>query len=193
MGRGAACSVRGPEAAAARSSLAGPRRRGTRPASRGMGHQEPPPARAPAGGATYIKRLCKGLSWRQHVESPGSPDAGCSPARAAAGSVARRVRATAARAAGYGRPAWPGADHPQPGASGRKRPARRWRGAVQVRVRFSLRRRRRRRRRPAAWGFGGRALGSPGWRARKRRASEPAPLHPPPSGTWAGPLGSAEP
>ncbi|XP_060043496.1 serine/threonine-protein kinase 35 [Erinaceus europaeus] len=96
-----------------------------------MGHQEPPPARAPAGGATYIKRLCKGLSWRQHVESPGSPDAGCSPARAAVGSVARRVRATAARAAGYGRPAWPGADHPQPGASGRKRPARRWRGAVQ--------------------------------------------------------------
>lgn len=139
MGRDAACPVR--LAAAALSTLARPRRCGTRPASRGMGHQEPPLARVRAGGAAYINRLCKGLSWREHVESRGSPDTRFSPTgaaatttRAAADSGAHTARAAASRAAPYRRQPWPGADHPQPGAPGGKRAARKWRGASQVRA-----------------------------------------------------------
>lgn len=138
MGPGAACPVR--LAAAALSTLARPRRRGTRPASRGMGHQEPPLARVRAGGAAYINRLCKGLSWREHVESRGSPDTRFSPAsaaatpRAAAGFGAHSARAAASGAALYRRQPWPGADHPQPGTPGGKRAARKWRGAGQVRA-----------------------------------------------------------
>ena len=105
---------------------------------RGMGHQEPPLARVPAGGAVYIKRLCKGISWREHVESRGCLDAGFCPARAAAtsseaaSSGTRRARATAARAARYRRLPYPGADHPQTEASGEKPIARKWRGSGQV-------------------------------------------------------------
>lgn len=126
-------------AAAARSTLAGPERLSTRPASRGMGHQESPLARVPAGGAAYIKRLCKGISWREHVEGRGSLDARFSPTRgaattsAAADSGAHPLRASA-RAARYRRLPWPGVDHPQPEAPGGKRAARKWRGAGQVRA-----------------------------------------------------------
>nr|XP_005904426.1 PREDICTED: serine/threonine-protein kinase 35 [Bos mutus] len=103
-----------------------------------MGHQEPPLARLRAGRAAYIKRLRKGLSWREHVESRGSPDAQLSPestaavTRAVAGAVARPTRAAASRAAPYPRQPCPGADHPQPGALGGKRAARKWKGAGQV-------------------------------------------------------------
>ncbi|KAF5924858.1 hypothetical protein HPG69_008530, partial [Diceros bicornis minor] len=126
-------------AAAARSTLAGLGRLSTRPASQGMGHQEPPLARVPAGGSAYIKRLCKGLSWREHVESRGSLDARFSPASAATtepaaapGSAARPARAAASRAARCGRQPRPGTDHPQPGTLRGKRAARKWRGAGQV-------------------------------------------------------------
>lgn len=127
-------------AAAARSAVAGRGQLGTRPASEGMGHQEPPLARVPAGGAVYIKRLCKRISWREHVESRGSLDSGFAPARcaattaAAADSGARPSQATASGAAQYPRRPWLGADHPQPKAPGGKRAARKWRGARQVRA-----------------------------------------------------------
>ncbi|XP_045384880.1 serine/threonine-protein kinase 35 isoform X2 [Lemur catta] len=105
-----------------------------------MGHQESPLARAPAGGAAYIKRLCKGLSWREHVESHGSPEGWASPAsaaataRAAALPAARPSSATASRAARSRRHPEPGADHPQAGAPGGKRAARKWRCAGQVTI-----------------------------------------------------------
>ncbi|KAM5304388.1 serine/threonine-protein kinase 35 isoform 1-T1 [Glossophaga mutica] len=91
-----------------------------------MGHQEPPLAQVPAGGAVYIKRLCKGISWREHVESRGCLDAGFCPARAAAtsseaaSSGTRRARATAARAARYRRLPCPG--------------ARKWKGSDQITI-----------------------------------------------------------
>ncbi|KAB0348407.1 hypothetical protein FD754_013264 [Muntiacus muntjak] len=105
-----------------------------------MGHQEPPLARLRAGRAAYIKRLRKGLSWREHVESRGSPDAQLYPestaavTRTVAGAVARPTRAAASRAAPYPRQSCPGADHPQPGALGGKRAARKWKGAGQVTI-----------------------------------------------------------
>ncbi|XP_007465440.1 PREDICTED: serine/threonine-protein kinase 35 [Lipotes vexillifer] len=105
-----------------------------------MGHQEPPLARVRAGHAAYIKRLRKGLSWREHVESRGSPDAQLSPestaavTRTATGSVARPTRATISRPARYPKQPWPGADHPQLGALGGKRAARKWKGAGQVTI-----------------------------------------------------------
>ncbi|XP_016001326.2 serine/threonine-protein kinase 35 [Rousettus aegyptiacus] len=104
-----------------------------------MGHQEPPLARVPAGGAAYIKRLCKGISWREHVESRGSLDARFSPTRGAAttraeaDSGAHPLRATA-RAARYRRLPWPGVDHPRPEAPEGKKAARKWRGAGQVTI-----------------------------------------------------------
>ena len=52
--------------------------------------------------------------------------------RAVAGAVARPTRAAASRAAPYPRQPCPGADHPQPGALGGKRAARKWKGAGQV-------------------------------------------------------------
>nr|KAF6331117.1 serine/threonine kinase 35 [Myotis myotis] len=103
-----------------------------------MGHQEPPLARAPAEGAPYVKRLCKGLSWRERVRSRGSPDAGFSPARAAAtsgaapGSGARPARAVGSRAARYLRQPRLGAHHPQPETPGGKPAVRKWRGSGQV-------------------------------------------------------------
>ncbi|XP_059979227.1 serine/threonine-protein kinase 35 isoform X1 [Lagenorhynchus albirostris] len=105
-----------------------------------MGHQEPPLARVRAGHAAYIKRLRKGLSWREHVESRGSPDAQLSPestaavTRTATGSVARPTRATVSRPARYPKQPWPGADHPQLGALEGKRAARKWKGAGQVTI-----------------------------------------------------------
>ncbi|KAG8513404.1 Serine/threonine-protein kinase 35 [Galemys pyrenaicus] len=146
MGPGAACPER--LAAAALQTLAEPWRRGPRPASQGMGHQEPPLAPVAAGGAAYIKRLCKGLSWREHVESRGRLDAGLSPAgaaattraaaaaaaAAAAGSAARRTHDTALRAARYPKQPWLGADHAQLGTSRGKRASRKWRGAGQVTI-----------------------------------------------------------
>ena len=124
--------------AAASPTLAGPRRRSTQPTFRGMGHQEPPLARLRAGRAAYIKRLRTGLSWREHVESRGSPAAQLYPESTAAvtstvaGAVARPPRAAASRAAPFPRQPCPGADHPQPGALGGKRAARKWKGAGQV-------------------------------------------------------------
>ncbi|KAM5219553.1 serine/threonine-protein kinase 35 isoform 1-T2 [Hipposideros larvatus] len=105
-----------------------------------MGHQEPPLARMPAGGAAYIKRLCKRISWREHVESRRSLDARFSPACGAAtpGAAAdcgeHPSQASASRAARCPRRPWPGADHPQPEAPGGKRAARKWRGARQVTI-----------------------------------------------------------
>lgn len=105
-----------------------------------MGHQEPPLARVLAGGSTFINRLCKRLSWREHAESGRSQDTRLSPAsvaatiRAATGSVARLAQASATRRATYRRQPGPGADHPQPGAPARKRTARKWRGADQVTI-----------------------------------------------------------
>ncbi|TEA32864.1 serine/threonine-protein kinase 35 [Orcinus orca] len=105
-----------------------------------MGHQEPPLARVRAGRAAYIKRLRKGLSWREHVESRGSPDAQLSlestaaVTRTATGSVARPTRATVSRPARYPKQPWPGADHPQLGALEGKRAARKWKGAGQVTI-----------------------------------------------------------
>ncbi|KAM9589931.1 serine/threonine-protein kinase 35 isoform 2-T2 [Trichechus inunguis] len=105
-----------------------------------MGHQESPPARAPARGATYIKGLCKRLSWREHVESRGSLDARFFPASAAAttGGATRSVPhpalATASRSAQSRRRPRPGTDHPQTRTPGGKRAARKWRGAGQVAI-----------------------------------------------------------
>ncbi|XP_008531736.1 serine/threonine-protein kinase 35 isoform X2 [Equus przewalskii] len=106
-----------------------------------MGHQEPPLAQVPAGGSAYIKTLCKGLSWREHVESRGSLDARFSPAsaattapEAAAGSVARRAQAAASRATRCGRQPRPGTDQPQPRTPRGRRAARKWRGAGQVTI-----------------------------------------------------------
>ncbi|XP_069351628.1 serine/threonine-protein kinase 35 [Eulemur rufifrons] len=105
-----------------------------------MGHQESPLARAPAGGAAYIKRLCKGLSWHEHVESHGSPEGWASPASAAATAwaaalpAARPSSATASRAARSRRHPGSGADHLQAGAPGGKRAARKWRCAGQVTI-----------------------------------------------------------
>ncbi|XP_017535663.3 serine/threonine-protein kinase 35 isoform X1 [Manis javanica] len=105
-----------------------------------MGHQEPPLARVLAGGSTFINRLCKRLSWREHAESGRSQDTRLSPAsvaatiRAATGSVARLAQASATRRATYRRQPGPGADHPQPGAPAGKRTARKWRGADQVTI-----------------------------------------------------------
>ncbi|KAL0595311.1 Serine/threonine-protein kinase 35 [Plecturocebus cupreus] len=138
-------------AAAAPSTLAGAGSAElTRLASQGMGHQESLLAQTPAGGAAYIKRLCKGLSWREHVESHGSLGAQASPASAAAAetpaarrtraTASRRTRATASRAARSRRQPRPGADHPQAGAPGVKRTARKRRCAGQVRVPFEDRR-----------------------------------------------------
>ncbi|XP_007958213.1 serine/threonine-protein kinase 35 [Orycteropus afer afer] len=105
-----------------------------------MGHQESPLAREPAGGATYIKGLCKRISWREHVEKHGSLDAWSFPASAAATtggaarSVVRPALATAFRAAQSRRRPRPGADHPQTRTPGGKRAARKWRGASQVAI-----------------------------------------------------------
>ncbi|KAI5246350.1 serine/threonine-protein kinase 35 isoform X1 [Manis pentadactyla] len=105
-----------------------------------MGHQEPPLARVLAGGSTFINRLCKRLSWKEHAESGRSQDTRLSPAsvaatiRAATGSVARLAQASATRRATYRRQPRPGADHPQPGTPAGKRASRKWRGADQVTI-----------------------------------------------------------
>nr|XP_051697163.1 serine/threonine-protein kinase 35 [Oryctolagus cuniculus] len=127
-------------AAAARSTSAAAGWRTSRPASRGMGHQESPLTRARAGGAAYIKRLCKGLSWRQHVESHGGLGAWASPARAAATAgaaaepVAARARTTTTRAAPCPQQPQPRAVHPRGRPPGGKRAVRKWRGAGQVTI-----------------------------------------------------------
>uniref|UniRef100_A0A8D2IKT6 non-specific serine/threonine protein kinase n=1 Tax=Urocitellus parryii TaxID=9999 RepID=A0A8D2IKT6_UROPR len=105
-----------------------------------MGHQESPLTRAAAGGAAYIKRLCKGLSWREHVERHGNLEAWASPASAPATtgasvrSVVRLTRATASRETRSRRQLRPGTDHPQARAPGGKRAARKWNGAGQVTI-----------------------------------------------------------
>ncbi|XP_075420000.1 serine/threonine-protein kinase 35 isoform X1 [Tenrec ecaudatus] len=103
-----------------------------------MGHQECPLARA-AGGAPYVKRLCKRPSWREHVESRGSRGALFSAeSPAAAGRAARAVRcqalAPASRAARPQRRRRPGADPPQAGTPRGRRAARKRRGARQVAI-----------------------------------------------------------
>ncbi|XP_040837652.1 serine/threonine-protein kinase 35 isoform X1 [Ochotona curzoniae] len=109
-----------------------------------MGHQESPQARAREGDAAYIKRLCKGLSWREHVESHGGPGAwagsACAgPGAAAAGAataepVARRTRSSASRAARSPRQLRFGADHPGARLPGGRRPVRKSRDAGQVTI-----------------------------------------------------------
>ncbi|KAM4842023.1 serine/threonine-protein kinase 35 isoform 1-T2 [Thomomys bottae] len=89
-----------------------------------MGHQESPLTRAAARGAAYIKTLCKGFSWRQHVEGHGNPDAG---AAANGAAVAHRTRAaTAAAAAASEPPVTRSLRRPRPGA--KQPPARPPRG-----------------------------------------------------------------
>lgn len=196
MDPGATCPVR--RAAAALSTSAGPGRHGTPTASQGMGHQEPPLARVLAGGSTFINRLCKRLSWREHAESGRSQDTRLSPAsvaatiRAATGSVARLAQASATRRATYRRQPGPGADHPQPGAPARKRTARKWRGADQVSKGAA-----REVKTSADAGATPAASGAWGGKRAPSLARSGTPnfhvnaLHPEPSGMWVGSLGSA--
>ncbi|KAM5245689.1 serine/threonine-protein kinase 35 [Ctenodactylus gundi] len=103
-----------------------------------MGHQESPLTRAAAGGAAYVKRLCKGLSWREHVESHenlaawAAPTSAAAPTGAASRPVARPSRATACGAALSRRQPRSGADHRPARAPGGKRAARKWNCASQV-------------------------------------------------------------
>lgn len=124
--------------AAALSTLAQPEWRSSRLPSRGMGHQESPLTRAATRGAAYIKTLCKGLSWREHVESHGNLEAWASPVGAAATtgaaprSVARLARANASRATRSRGLPRPGTDHPQARAARGRRAARKWKRTGQV-------------------------------------------------------------
>nr|XP_020029447.1 serine/threonine-protein kinase 35 [Castor canadensis] len=103
-----------------------------------MGHQESPLTRAATRGAAYIKTLCKGLSWREHVESHGNLEAWASPVGAAATtgaaprSVARLARANASRATRSRGLPRPGTDHPQARAARGRRAARKWKRTGQV-------------------------------------------------------------
>lgn len=127
--------------AAAGSTSVVQRRRSLRLASWGMGHQESPLTRAAAGGAAYIKRLRKALSWRELEDGHGNLEAEASPGSVAVTSGAtprpasRPARFTALRPTRLGRQPRLGTDHPPPvRASGGNRSARKWRSAGQVRV-----------------------------------------------------------
>lgn len=116
------------------------RRRSLRLASWGMGHQESPLTRAAAGGAAYIKRLRKALSWRELEDGHGNLEAEASPGSvavtpgAAPRPASRPARFTASRPTRLGRQPRLGTDHPPVQAPGGNRSARKWRSAGQVRV-----------------------------------------------------------
>ncbi|XP_052578788.1 serine/threonine-protein kinase 35 isoform X2 [Peromyscus californicus insignis] len=116
------------------------RRHGPGLASWGMGHQESPLTRAAAGGAAYIKRLRKVLSWRELEGSHGDLEAQASPgsvavtAGAAPRPAARLARVTASRPTRLGRQPRLGTDHPPARAPGGNRSARKWNSAGQITI-----------------------------------------------------------
>nr|XP_004661514.2 serine/threonine-protein kinase 35 [Jaculus jaculus] len=112
-----------------------------------MGHQESPLTRAAAGGAAYIKRLRKGLSWCEHEESPRNLEGGASPANAA-----RRAYTAASRPTRPRRPAGPGTDLPPAHGPGGNRAVRKWNSAGQVPIQGTAPRRPGARRRDEAGG-----------------------------------------
>lgn len=164
--------------AAAGSTSAAQRRRGSRLASWGMGHQESPLTRAAAGGAAYIKRLRKVLSWRELGDGHGNPGAEASPGSAAAAAVTagaaprpapRPARLAASRPTRLRRQPRLGTDCPPARAPGGNRSARKRNSAGQVR---SERRRKGRSGSPSTARPPGRAVGLSA-RRRRRPSSEP--------------------
>lgn len=125
--------------AAAGSTSAAERRRGSPLASWGMGHQESPLTRAAAGGAAYIKRLRKVLSWRELGDGHGNLEAEASPGsvavitRAAPRRATRSARLPASRPTRLCRQARLGTDHPPARAPRGNRFARKRNSAGQVR------------------------------------------------------------
>ncbi|XP_036040858.1 serine/threonine-protein kinase 35 isoform X2 [Onychomys torridus] len=105
-----------------------------------MGHQESPLTRAAAGGAAYIKRLRKVLSWRELEDSHGDLEAQASPgnvavtAGAAPRPAARLARVTASRPTRLCRQPRLGTDHPPARAPGGNRSARKWNCAGQITI-----------------------------------------------------------
>lgn len=175
--------------AAAGSTSVAQRPRSPRLASWGMGHQESPLTRAAAGGAAYIKRLRKALSWRELEDRHGDLEAGASPGSVAVTTGAalrpntRPARVSASRSTRLRRQARLGTDHPRARAPGGNRPARKWNSAGQVRANGEARDGAGE---PAPlWARGGQsgsrfALGSRTF----------ASLHPLSPGAWVDPLGS---
>ncbi|XP_041526391.1 serine/threonine-protein kinase 35 isoform X2 [Microtus oregoni] len=105
-----------------------------------MGHQESPLTRAAAGGAAYIKRLRKALSWRELEDGHGNLEAEASPGSvavtpgAAPRPASRPARFTASRPTRLGRQLRLGTDHPPVRAPGGNRSARKWRSAGQITI-----------------------------------------------------------
>lgn len=126
--------------AAAGSTSVAQRPRSPRLASWGMGHQESPLTRAAAGGAAYIKRLRKALSWRELEDRHGDLEAGASPGSVAVTTGAalrpntRPARVSASRSTRLRRQARLGTDHPRARAPGGNRPARKWNSAGQITI-----------------------------------------------------------
>lgn len=126
--------------AAAGSTSVVQRQRSLRLASWGMGHQESPLTRAAAGGAAYIKRLRKALSWRELEDGHGNLEAEASPGSvavtpgAAPRPASRPARFTASRPTRLGRQPRLGTDHPPVRAPGGNRSARKWRSAGQITI-----------------------------------------------------------
>lgn len=126
--------------AAAGSTSAVERRRSSPLASWGMGHQESPLARAAAGGAAYIKRLRKVLSWRELEDSHGNLGAEASPGSvavitgAAPRPATRPTQLPASRPTRLRRQPQLGTDHPPARAPRGNRSARKRNSAGQVRA-----------------------------------------------------------
>lgn len=126
--------------AAAGSTSAAERRRGSPLASWGMGHQESPLTRAAAGGAAYIKRLRKVLSWRELGDGHGNLEAEASPGsvavitRAAPRRATRSARLPASRPTRLCRQARLGTDHPPARAPRGNRFARKRNSAGQITI-----------------------------------------------------------
>ncbi|XP_034349580.1 serine/threonine-protein kinase 35 isoform X1 [Arvicanthis niloticus] len=124
--------------AAAGSTSAVERRRSSPLASWGMGHQESPLTRAAAGGAAYIKRLRKVLSWRELEDSHGNLEAEASPGSvavitgAAPRPATRPTRLPASRPTRLRRQPQLGTDHPPARAPRGNRSARKRNSAGQI-------------------------------------------------------------
>lgn len=116
------------------------RRRSSPRASWGMGHQESPLTRAAAGGAAYIKRLRKVLSWRELEDGHGNLEAEASPGSlavipgAAPRPATRPARLPASRPTRLCRQSRLGTDHPPARAPRGNRFARKRNSAGQVRA-----------------------------------------------------------
>lgn len=126
--------------AAVGSTSPAERRRSSPLASWGMGHQESPLTRAAAGGAAYIKRLRKALSWRELEDSHGNLEAEASPGSvavitgAAPRPATRPTRLPASRPTRLCRQPRIGTDHPPARALRGNRFARKRNSARQVRA-----------------------------------------------------------